>query len=151
MSATPGITTRAEQPYAAVRARVTMSELGGMGAGLGEVFGWLAARGVPPAGAPFFRYNVIDMERTLEVEAGVPVASAVDGDDQVLAAVLPASRYATVTHVGHPDELADVTEGAARLGRPAGPPVGHVPGRGRRGVGLPAGVLPHRSQRGTVT
>ena len=111
MPARPAITTRPEQPYAAVRARVTMSELGGMGARLGEVFAWLAARGVPPAGAPFFRYNVIDMERNLEVEAGVPVASAIEGDDQVATGVLPAGRYATLTHHGHPDELAAATKG----------------------------------------
>jgi effector-binding domain-containing protein len=107
----PEIVTRAGQPYAAIRARVTMAELGGLGARLGEVFGWLGAHGLAPAGAPFFRYNVIDMAAELEVEAGVPVASAAEGDDQVLTGVLPAGRYATVTHMGHPDELMEVTSG----------------------------------------
>ena len=110
MPAMPEIVSRAEQPYAAIRARVTMSQLGGLGARLGEVFGWLAARGVPPAGAPFFKYNVIDMARELEVEAGVPVAAAFDGDDHVLTGVLPAGRYATLTHVGHPDGLIGATK-----------------------------------------
>ena len=32
-----------------------MSQLGSVGARLGEVFGWLAARGVAPTGAPFFK------------------------------------------------------------------------------------------------
>jgi effector-binding domain-containing protein len=110
MPTTPEIVTRAEQPYAAIKARVTMSELGGLGARLGEVFAWLGARGVAPAGPPFFKYNVIDMMRELEVEAGVPVAAAVDGDADVLSGVLPAGRYATVTHVGHPDKLVDATK-----------------------------------------
>jgi effector-binding domain-containing protein len=105
MSAAPEIITRTEQPYAAVRAQVTMTELGGLGARLGEVFGWLGARGITPAGPPFFRYNVIDMARLLEVEAGVPIAVPVAGDDQVLTGVLPAGRYATATHIGHPSEL----------------------------------------------
>lgn len=35
----PEIVTRAGQPYAAIRARVKMAELGGLGARLGEVFG----------------------------------------------------------------------------------------------------------------
>jgi hypothetical protein len=83
MSTAPEIATRAEQPYVAIRARVTMAEPGGLGARFGEVFGWLGARGLAPAGAPFFKYNVIDMMRELEVEAGVPVAAAVDGDDHV--------------------------------------------------------------------
>jgi effector-binding domain-containing protein len=105
----PEIVTRAEQPYVAIRAHVTMAELGGLGARLGEVFGWLDTRGLAPAGAPFFRYNVIDMERELEVDAAVPVAAAVDGDGQVVADLLPAGRYATVTHVGHPSELFGAT------------------------------------------
>jgi len=90
MSATPEIVTRAEQPYAAIRTRVPMAELGAFAARIGEVFAWLGARGVAPAGAPFFKYNAIDMMRELEVEAGVPVAAAVDGDADVLSGVLPA-------------------------------------------------------------
>ncbi len=41
MSGTPEIATRAEQPYVAIRAQVTMAELGGLAARFGEVFGWL--------------------------------------------------------------------------------------------------------------
>lgn len=110
MSAAPEIVTRAEQPYVAIRARVTLAELGGLGARFGEVFAWLGARGLAPAGPPFFRYDVIDMMRELEVEAGVPVAVAVDGDAQVSSGVLPAGRYAMLTHVGHPSELLGVTK-----------------------------------------
>jgi hypothetical protein len=95
----PEIETRTEQPYAAVRAHVTMSTIGELGARFGEVFAWLGARGVTPSGAPFFRYLVVDMARELVVEAGVPVASPVTGD------VLPAGRYASLTQVGPPDEL----------------------------------------------
>jgi effector-binding domain-containing protein len=109
MSATPEIETRAEQPYVAISSRVPMSGLAGVGARLGEVFAWLGARGVTPAGAPFFKYNVIDMAGDLEVEAGVPIGQAMEGDSQVLSGVLPAGRYATVTHVGHPDRLLEVT------------------------------------------
>jgi effector-binding domain-containing protein len=65
---------------------------------------------VPPAGAPFFRYTVIDMARELQVDVGVPVAAPVDGDDRVAAGALPAGRYATLTHVGHPSELVGVTK-----------------------------------------
>src|SRR5262249_47332269 len=105
MPGTPEIATRAEQPYAAIRASVTMAELGALGARLGDVVGWLGAQDIAPAGPPFFKYNVIDMMRELEVEAGWPVATPVTGDEQVLAGVLPAGRYATAIHVGHPSEL----------------------------------------------
>src|SRR5260221_571477 len=50
MPATPEIVTRAEQPYAAIKARVPMSELGAFAARTSEVFAWLGARGVALAG-----------------------------------------------------------------------------------------------------
>jgi effector-binding domain-containing protein len=109
MPATPEIETRTEQPYVAVRARVTMDGIAAFAVRTSEVFDWLGARGLKPAGPPFFRYNVIDMARELEMETGVPIATAVDGDDDVVAGVLPAGRYATVTHTGHPSELVGVT------------------------------------------
>jgi effector-binding domain-containing protein len=109
MSAAPRIETRTEQPYVAVVAEVTMAGLGALGERLGEVFAWLGARGRAPAGAPFFRYRVIDMARKLEVEAGVPVDAAVEGDGDVVSGVLPAGRYATLTHVGPPSELPQAT------------------------------------------
>jgi hypothetical protein len=109
MSTEPEVLTRAEQPYVAIRTWVPMSGLAGVAALHPEVFAWLGARGLAPAGAPFFKYNVIDMARELEVEAGVPVAAPADGDGTVLSGVLPAGRYAMLTHVGHPSELADAT------------------------------------------
>jgi effector-binding domain-containing protein len=118
MSAAPEIVTRAEQPYVAIRARVTMADLGSLGARFAEVFAWLGARGVPPAGPPFFRYNMIDMARELEVDAGVPIAAALHGAGEIVAGVLPQGRYATLTYVGHPAGLAEVT--GALLGWAAG-------------------------------
>jgi len=109
MSATPEITEREEQPYVAISASVTMDGLGAVAHRLGDVFGWLAAHNLAPAGPPFFRYQVIDMLRQLVVEVGVPVSAVVDGDDQVISGVLPAGRYATVTHVGAPDNLVGAT------------------------------------------
>ncbi|HLX49553.1 MAG TPA: GyrI-like domain-containing protein [Streptosporangiaceae bacterium] len=110
MSAAPQIEMRAEQPYVAIPARLTMAGLAGLGGRLTEVFAWLGARGHAPAGAPFFRYRVIDMAHELEVEAGVPVDSAVDGDGDVVSGTLPGGRYATLTHLGPPGELARATQ-----------------------------------------
>ncbi|HET6748231.1 MAG TPA: GyrI-like domain-containing protein [Actinomycetes bacterium] len=109
MPTAPRIVERAEQPYVAVSGRVTMQTIGAIADRLPEVFAWLGARGLEPAGAPFFKYDLIDMERQLEVEAGVPVAAAAAGDGEVVAGVLPAGRYASLTHVGHPDELVQAT------------------------------------------
>jgi len=49
------------------------------------------------------------MARSLEVEAGCPVAGPVTGDERVVADVLPAGRYATLSHVGHPSTLVAAT------------------------------------------
>ena len=46
MAPTPQITERSEQPYVAIRADVTMEQLSGLADHFGEVFGWLAERGV---------------------------------------------------------------------------------------------------------
>lgn len=110
----PVTVERGEQPYAAIRATVTMDTFPVIADRLMDVFDWLAERGVEPSGPPFFRYDVIDMERGMEVEAGVPVASAPaagGGTAEVFTDVLPAGRYLTVTHIGHPEQLLGVTAG----------------------------------------
>jgi len=100
------VTERTAQPYVAISGRVTMATVDNIADRIPEVFGWLGARGIAPAGPPFLRYNVIDMERQLEIEAGVPVESAVEGDGHVRAGTLPSGRYAVLVHVGAPPTLA---------------------------------------------
>ena len=110
MSTEPTIIERSAQPYAAITVTATMQNLGEVVPPLnGEVFGWLAAHGGEPAGPPFWKYNVIDMERGLEIEAGVATREPVAGDGRVHGGVLPAGRYATLQHVGHPSTLIDAT------------------------------------------
>jgi effector-binding domain-containing protein len=121
MATEPRIAERSEQPYVAITALVTMQQLGEVLPGLHpQTYQWLGSHGGQPVGPPFWKYNVVDMDRQLEVEVGVPVASAMDGDDRVIAAVLPAGRYATLVHTGHPAGLFDATrtllDWAARQG-----------------------------------
>jgi effector-binding domain-containing protein len=108
MITSPKVVERGEQPYVAVKSVVSMKEIGAVaGKFLGEVFGWAAGHGLAPAGAPFFKYNAIDMERGLEIEFGVPTANLVTGDDRVIAGVLPAGRYASLVHRGPYEQLLD--------------------------------------------
>jgi effector-binding domain-containing protein len=112
MTTEPEITELPARPYAAIPASVTMETIGAVVPPLnGEVHGWLAARGIAPAGPPFWKYNVIDMARNLEVEAGCTVAEPVTGDGRLVAGTLPAGRYATLRHVGHPSTLVAATAG----------------------------------------
>lgn len=109
LTQTPVITTRAAQPYVAIREEVTMQTLGPFAERTGDVvLAWLTARGIEPSGPPFLRYLVIDMDRALVVESGWPVATATVGDDAVRADVLPGGRYVEVAEVGHPDHLVGV-------------------------------------------
>lgn len=101
----PTIVERGEQPYAFIRGSVRMDTFASIADRLPELIRWLADRGAEFAGAPFFRFNSIDMEGELEVEAGVPVVSTPEPEGDIGVAVLPAGRYVTVTHVGHPDRL----------------------------------------------
>jgi hypothetical protein len=90
---TPAVAERPAQPYVAIRAQVTMATMDAILLPLQpQVFAWLREREIPAAGPPFWKYNVIDMDRLLEVEVGVPVTASVDGGDRVLAGVLPAGR-----------------------------------------------------------
>jgi effector-binding domain-containing protein len=102
MASEPELERRDEQPYVAIRTRMTMGELvGGAGDGLfPELFAWLGERRMAPAGAPFIRYLVIDMDAALEMDWGIPVAEAPAGDERVRPGVLPAGQYATTVHTG---------------------------------------------------
>ncbi len=106
----PKLVDRDEQHYVAIRKLVTMAEIGPILPPLSDdVFAWLAEKGIQPSGAVFWRYNVVEMEKKLEIDVAVPVASAVKGDGQIIADILPAGRYAIMLHTGHPAELEEAT------------------------------------------
>jgi effector-binding domain-containing protein len=102
----PRLADRAEQHYAAISARVTMSSIASVvDQAFPEVFGYLAERAIAPAGPPFIRYLVIDMEHELRIEMGVPTGAPVTGGGRVRPGTLPAGRYAVLRHTGPYDRL----------------------------------------------
>jgi hypothetical protein len=110
VDATPEITLRDAQPYAGVTAWVTMPNVGSVADRIPQIFGWLGARGIESAGPPFFRYHIVDMERELLVEAGVPVAVPVaDDGGEVRCGTLPPGEFVVLTHTGAPATLRDAT------------------------------------------
>jgi effector-binding domain-containing protein len=116
MISEPGLGERAEQPYVAIRTTVPVHDLGGtIRPLLAEVYTWLGAHGVPPSGAPLIRYRVIDMAARLDIDLGVPVATAVPGDDRVSSQVIPAGRYAALVYTGPYDSPELVDANAALL------------------------------------
>jgi effector-binding domain-containing protein len=106
MSNEPHLQDRSAQHYAGLTADVTMDGISSaVDEGFPELFGWLSASGLAPAGPPFIRYLVIDMAAILHIELGVPVAAPVHGSDRVRPGELPAGRYAVLRHAGSYDGL----------------------------------------------
>jgi len=105
----PVVETRPAVAYIGTRRTVTMTTMGVIADRIGDLVGHVLEHGAVPAGPPFLRYEVIDMERDLVVEAGVPVEGDVPVGDDVYAGTLPAGRYVTTVHHGHPDELVGAT------------------------------------------
>src|SRR5689334_1657853 len=97
----PKIDQRKEQPYAGIRARVSISELPNTIPTLvDEVYGWLGKQGIESVGGSFIRFNVINMADNLDIQIGVPVVSPITGDGRVQAGMIPAGRYASLIYTG---------------------------------------------------
>ena len=106
----PMLQHRDQQPYVGIRSQVAMHEMGKVLPPLiDEVFAWLGKKNVQPAGPVFWRYLVVDMQKKLEIDVGVPVKAALRGEGRIIADVLPAGVYATALFVGHPDGLRQAT------------------------------------------
>jgi hypothetical protein len=105
----PTVVQRPAQRYVAERATVGIPDFPRIADRLPPLAATLAAHGVALAGAPFFRYRAIDMSAELVVEAGIPLVAPIAVDPPLFVDVLPAGRYATLTHVGHPEELMGAT------------------------------------------
>ncbi len=102
----PAIVERPSQPYVAIRERVTIPFGPVVDRVMPELFATLKARGIAPAGPVFFKYNLVAMP-DLEMEFGVPVATAVGAAGRLVAGMLPGGRYAQLTYWGHYDHLMD--------------------------------------------
>jgi len=109
MHTRPRIAERGAQPYVALRRVVTIPFGPVIDVTLPALFQWLDAHGVEPVGPPFFKYNLIDMAGELEIDFGVPTAALLEGPADVVAGMLPAGRYVTLTHHGHYDGLVEAT------------------------------------------
>jgi effector-binding domain-containing protein len=105
----PEIVELEERPYVALRGKVAMDGISAFADRLGEVVRWLAAKEIAPNDAPFFKYDVVDMEAGLVMEIGFPVDDVHSGEGEIVTGVLPAGRYARALHHGHPQGLAEAT------------------------------------------
>ena len=117
----PRLEQRPARPYAAIRARVTMSEIADTLPPLtGEVLTWLQARGVSPDGPELWRYLIIDMDEELTIDVGFAVPTILDADDRVVTGELPGGTYAVAGFHGHPDGLLQATAELRRWAEESG-------------------------------
>jgi effector-binding domain-containing protein len=118
MGEQPKIEYRAAQPYVALAETVTMAEFApAIDRGFAELFGWLQANGLPPAGPPFIRYLQVDMPVGLTVELAVPIDGEPPADERVRPGLLAAGNYAVLVHGGPYDELVQANAALQQWGR----------------------------------
>ncbi|MCX5514167.1 GyrI-like domain-containing protein [Kaistia algarum] len=105
----PKIVERQAEPFIALRTHVAMDEIDKRAPDLIKaLYDGLALRSIERAGPLFFKYNVIDMERELEIDIGVTLSSSTDIAG-FITGMLPAGRYASLTYFGPFDDLYEVT------------------------------------------
>jgi effector-binding domain-containing protein len=122
----PQLVERTARPYVAIRSEVKPTELSqAIDRAFPRLFGWLAQKGLQPAGAPFVKYNVIDMERALQLELGVPIGAPVEAENDVQAGTLPAGRYAVAIYQGHYSGLRDANASLLQSAKNLGCSMGH--------------------------
>jgi effector-binding domain-containing protein len=74
-----------------------------------QVAAYAAERGAKPAGPPFALYHAYGDEE-VDLEAGIPVETAVEGSDRIISRELPAGRAAVAWHVGPYDTIGEAHE-----------------------------------------
>lgn len=106
MLTAPKIEKRTEQPFAAIVLELTQPEIAGTAPPLiDDVITWIKAQGSAFAGPPFFNYFEFLPGGRMKMQVGMPTRTVLKGDGKITTGVLPAGRYATLTHTGPYHEL----------------------------------------------
>lgn len=97
----PKIETCKEQFYVSILAKMPMRQMGKVLLPLwDEVFAFIAENDLKQAGAPFWRYRIINMEGEMHIEAGVPISKATRSAGRIIADSFPAGQYVRATYTG---------------------------------------------------
>jgi effector-binding domain-containing protein len=101
---------REPQSYIYIPFTLPMSEMGRPAKeGFPLLFAYLREHGLESAGAAFYNYRRIDMARTLDVEAGIPVTGKAEEAGRVRVGTLPGGNFLSLDWHGHYDQLMPVT------------------------------------------
>lgn len=127
------LTQRDEMPTAVVVQVVPVPQISTfLGEAFGEVMAAITAAGHFPAGAPFARYDFVEVPKgvtpeTFRVEAGFPVNDPIEASGRVQPGVLPGGPAAVTIHEGSYQEVSAAYEAieawiASEGMVPSGPP-----------------------------
>lgn len=106
----PTTDLRDAQPYIFIPFKVTMQQMQTPAdKGFPPLFAYIARHGLTPVSPPFYNYRRIDMDDTLDVEAGIAIAAPGPVDAEVSCGTLPGGRFLGLTWHGHPDQLITAT------------------------------------------
>jgi effector-binding domain-containing protein len=110
MMTLPKTEMRTAQPYIYVPFTVTMQQMQKpANEGFPLLFAHLEKHGLKAVGDAFYNYRRINMEETLDVEAGIAVEALGPEEGGVRNGTLPGGRFIGVSWHGHPDDLITVT------------------------------------------
>ncbi|WP_159473769.1 GyrI-like domain-containing protein [Dyadobacter sp. 3J3] len=109
MTTEPKIEFLENEPYVAIRQKVSMAEIPTLLPPLiSEVFNWLKKENIEANGAPFFRYLSMDEHKILIVDVGVAIKTKVTGDGRIISKAFPKGDYAALTFTGDYKNLPQV-------------------------------------------
>jgi effector-binding domain-containing protein len=92
--------SRAETPTITVRVKTTMSTISDdIGRIYHQIFSYLEKVGAQPAGPPFARYHEMT-DQGIDMEAGVPLANPLPGNEEVSSSTLPGGTMTVVWYIG---------------------------------------------------
>jgi|GEM_PF-2397797 len=102
----PKLVTRAAVPYVGIASTETLQSMATLFPRLMPKLGaYIGSHHLKPAGAPFIKYDFVNMPSKLRVELGMPLAKPAQPSTGIVVGALPAGRYAEITHFGDYSEL----------------------------------------------
>lgn len=93
------------QTVVSIRTHCHAAEIGGeLAEILPEVWRYLRKKGLLPSGPPFTRYHGYSESR-VDLEGGMPIAEAIEGEGRIVCGELPGGTVVTTIHMGPYEKL----------------------------------------------
>lgn len=109
-----------EQPTLIMKATIPGEKMPKFfGKAFGGLMNYLTVLGQIPAGMPFGAYLNLDL-KALEVEAGFPVSSKMEGKNKIIPSLIPAGKYLTTFLEGSYNNLKTAYDALAEYARQNG-------------------------------